>query len=202
MKNSGGRPRSAAIDEAVLASTIRLLNEHGYADLRINDIARESKTAKTTIYRRWPTMIHLVVDAMEHALGQRAFAPTGAIEEDLDRLTEAALKNLTGEGASLMAIALDIHRQNDGDLRTAYRQRVIDPVREQAIALVRGAQQRGELDDKLQPETLVDAVIGSVIYRAAILGEPLSITQTKQLWRDISGYPGSTATSSPGVERP
>lgn len=188
MKNPGGRPRNAEASQAVLTSTIRLLSERGYAGLRINDIAEASGVAKTTIYRRWPTMTHLVVGAMEHALGQRSFEPTGNTEHDLDHLTEVALTSLIGEGESLLAIALDIHHQSDPDLQTAYRRRIIDPIQEQAILLITKAQQHGELDKSCQPEALVDAAIGGIIYRIAILGEPMTINQAKQFWREISQY--------------
>ncbi|MFT3945285.1 MAG: TetR/AcrR family transcriptional regulator [Ancrocorticia sp.] len=188
MKNLGGRPRNAEASQSVLTSTIRLLSEHGYAGLRINDIAEASGVAKTTIYRRWPTMTYLVVDAMEHALGQRSFEPTGNIEQDLDHLTEVALTGLIGEGKSLLAVALDIHHQSDPDLRTTYRRRIIDPIREQAILLVMKAQQQGEIDIERQPEALVDAAIGGIIYRIAILGEPMTIDQAKQFWRAVSRY--------------
>ena len=185
MKNPGGRPRNVAASQAVLTSTISLLSERGYAGLRVNDIAEASGVAKTTIYRRWPTMTHLVVEAMEHALGERSFEPTGNTEQDLDRLAEVALTGLIGEGESLLAVAPDIHRQSDPDLRTAYRRRIIDPIREQAILLVAKAQQQGELDKNRQPEALVDAVIGGLIYRVAILGEPMTIDQAKQFWREM-----------------
>ncbi len=186
MKNPGGRPRNAEASQAVLTTTISLLSERGYARLRVNDIAEASGVAKTTIYRRWPTMTHLVVDAMEHTLGQRSFEPTGNTEKDLDHLTEVALSGLIGEGESLLAAALDIHRQNDSDLRAAYRKRIIDPIREQAILVVKKAQHKGELDKEHRPEALVNAVIGGIVYRIAILGEPVTIDQAKQFWRAIS----------------
>ena len=41
-----------------------LLASHGYAGLRIDEVAASSGVAKTTIYRRWPGLAHLVVAAM------------------------------------------------------------------------------------------------------------------------------------------
>lgn len=185
MRNTGGRPRSASVDDAVLDATIRLLGEHGYAGLRINDIATESKTAKTTIYRRWPSLVHLVVAAMEHALGSREIPSTGNMEADLDSLVEVGLSALIGNGSALLAVALDIHRQSDAALHSAYRQHIIDPLRERAISLLSEAMQRGELTPTEHPENLVDAVIGGLIYRAVVLAEPVSVEQAKDFWRDV-----------------
>lgn len=194
MDKTGGRPRDASVDDAVLVTTISLLGERGYAGLRINDIAEASRTAKTTIYRRWPTLTHLVVAAMKHALGERRFEATGEIEADLDGLIEAGLGFLIDGRSVLLAIALDVHRQDDADLRAAYRRSIIDPMREQAIAIIMAAIKRGDLDEDTQPEVVVDAVIGGFVYRSAILAEPLSLEQAKAFWRSVLNplRPGSS----------
>ncbi len=185
MGRAGGRPRDTSVDDAVLTTTIGLLTDRGYAGLRINDIAEMSKTAKTTIYRRWPTLTHLVVAAMKHALGERRFEASGETEADLDRLIEEGLGLLIDDRSALLAIALDIHRQDDTELRTAYRRSIIDPLRERAIAIVETAIERGELDERTQAGVVVDAVIGGLVYRSAILAEPLSLEQAKAFWRSV-----------------
>ncbi|MEV7972198.1 TetR/AcrR family transcriptional regulator [Cellulomonas sp. NPDC089187] len=173
MSASTGRPRRAGVDETVLAATLDLLATHGYTGLRINDVADAAGVAKTTIYRRWPSLAHLAVAAVERALGDRTTAPTGDPLADLERLVTTAVAGLAANGASLVAIAQDIHRQADPELRSAYRQRIIDPVREPAITLVQSAIDRGLLSAAAQPADLVDAAIGAVLYRVAVLGEPL-----------------------------
>lgn len=157
MKDAPGRPRDAAIDPVVLDTTIRLLGERGYAGLRINDIAEASGAAKTTIYRRWPTLAHLVVAAMERALGERGTPSTPDPVGDLERLVEA------GSGIfapALLGIALDIHRQPDPELRAAYRRRIIDPIRDRAQALIAAGIEQGAIAATASPEQLTDAIIG------------------------------------------
>lgn len=185
MGRAGGRPRDASVDDVVLTTTISLLTERGYAGLRINDIAGRSRTAKTTIYRRWPTLTHLVVAAMKHALGERRFEVSGETEADLDGLVENGLGFLVDGRSALLAVALDIHRQDDAELRAAYRRSLIDPLREQAVAIVETAIERGELDERTQAGVVVDAVIGGLVYRSAILAEPLSLEQVKAFWRSV-----------------
>ena len=98
MAGETGRPRNAAVNDAVLGATVALLGERGYQGLRINDVAERSGVAKTTVYRRWPTLTHLVVAAMEHALGQRDIEPTGNLGTDLDRMIRAGYGALVGGG--------------------------------------------------------------------------------------------------------
>ena len=52
--NPRGRPRDPMIDDKVTTATLTLLAANGYSGLRVDDVARTSGVAKTTIYRRWP----------------------------------------------------------------------------------------------------------------------------------------------------
>ncbi|MFT3799190.1 TetR/AcrR family transcriptional regulator [Microbacterium sp.] len=197
----GGRPRDSKVEAEVLHATVTLLRDRGYASLRINDIAEASGAAKTTIYRRWPTLTHLVVAAMEHAIGDRSFHESGDIAADLDGLIETAFGAFTGEGASLIAVALDIHRQDDPDLRAGYRERIIDPVRQQAITIIDAAKERGALSGSTESEAVVDAVIGGLIYRRAVLAEDVSIEQAKTFWRRVIRVPLSEPQAASGAVR-
>src|SRR4051794_10384858 len=58
-ERSGGRPRSAHIDDAVLKATLRHLAERGYAGMSVNAIAAELGISKPTIYLRWPSKVDL-----------------------------------------------------------------------------------------------------------------------------------------------
>ena len=180
-----GRPRDAAIDEAVLSTTVRLLAERGYAGLRVDDVAATARVAKTTVYRRWPSLAHLAVAAMERALGDRTVTPTGDLLADADRLVEVALTPLAEAGRTLLAAALAIHEHQDAELRTRYRTRIIDPVRDQAVALIRGGVERGQLAPGTDPEALADAVIGGLVYRLVVLGEPVGQEEARSFVRTI-----------------
>jgi len=58
-----GRPRDARIDEAVLDATRELLLELGYAGLSLTAIAERAGTTRPALYRRWPSLDHLVHEA-------------------------------------------------------------------------------------------------------------------------------------------
>ena len=191
--NGTGRPRDPTIDAVVLEATIRLLADRGYAGLRINDIAAASGVAKATIYRRWPTMTHLVISAIERALGDRAIVVTGDFDADLERLVVAGNSVLGDENTALAAIALDIHRQRDPQLRAAYRERVIEPFRAQVVSLIANALDANSISSDASPTDLADAIIGGLIYRVVILGERFSPAQAGDFARSLLNVPGSRA---------
>jgi len=58
--STGGRPRDERIEQDVLAATRELLVEQGYVGLRVAAVAKRAGTTKPAIYRRWPSLPHLV----------------------------------------------------------------------------------------------------------------------------------------------
>lgn len=60
---SPGRPRDQRIDEAVLQAARELLLEVGWAGLSLSAIAQRAGTTRPALYRRWPSLAHLVHEA-------------------------------------------------------------------------------------------------------------------------------------------
>jgi AcrR family transcriptional regulator len=58
-----GRPRSEHARQAILSSTLKLLQHTGFPDLTIEAIAADAGVGKATVYRWWPNKSALVVDA-------------------------------------------------------------------------------------------------------------------------------------------
>src|SRR3954465_11001599 len=61
-RNVGGRPRDAAIDEAIILATRDRRVRDGYSRMTIGDIATDAGVTRPTLYRRWATKFDLVVD--------------------------------------------------------------------------------------------------------------------------------------------
>lgn len=172
-----GRPRNPDVDLRVRQSTLTLLVERGYAGLRIDDIARASGVAKSTIYRRWPSLVLLVLDAVEAALGSRLVPTSEDVEADLAALLRIVLDSLVANpvGWTLPGIGIDLMRQPE--LAAEYRRRFIDPLRDQAVALLGRGIEEGRFARTADPEAIVDALAGLIIYRR-LMGEPPPTLET------------------------
>ncbi len=59
-----GRPRDTRIDEAVLRATVELLEEVGYSRLTIPLVAARAGATPPAVYRRFPTKVELVYEAV------------------------------------------------------------------------------------------------------------------------------------------
>lgn len=186
MTSAVGRPRDTNVDAAVLDATATLLALHGYAGLRINDVVAKTGVAKTTIYRRWPTLVHLAVATMEHLLGERTVPPGTDPRAALEDLVSVGLTSLASAGTSVLPIALDIHAQNDPDLAARYRERIIDPLRDALITTIAQGQEEGSMRAGLPPENLADAIIGGLMYRSAVLHQPITTAQALAFARGVT----------------
>jgi AcrR family transcriptional regulator len=94
----GGRPRDAALDEAIILATRNRLVRDGYSLMTIGDIASDAKVSRPTLYRRWSTKFELVVDALDYgfrkqrdmyAVDLSSMAPREAFTEAVRRLDPA-----------------------------------------------------------------------------------------------------------------
>ncbi|MEV4145634.1 TetR/AcrR family transcriptional regulator [Amycolatopsis sp. NPDC049691] len=94
----GGRPRDAALDEAIILATRERLVRDGYSLMTIGDIAADAKVSRPTLYRRWSTKFDLVVDALDYGFRKQrdsysidlaGMAPREAFTEAVRRLDPA-----------------------------------------------------------------------------------------------------------------
>ena len=175
--SSRGRPRNPDAEGRIMQAVLALLTQKGYSGLRIDDVARLSGVAKTTIYRRWSSLAHLVVDTMAQSIGDRSFTPTHDPVADLRRICVMLTESVSAGANSWLAAALDIHRQPDEELRARYRERIIDPPRRLLTDTLTRVRDAGLLNVTTAPEDLADLLIGGAIYRLAILHTPLDTAQ-------------------------
>lgn len=64
IKNTRGRPRSRASQEAILRAAAELLEDHGFEAMTIEGIAARAKVSKQTVYRWWSSKADVLVEAL------------------------------------------------------------------------------------------------------------------------------------------
>ncbi|GJO47285.1 TetR/AcrR family transcriptional regulator [Mycobacterium marinum] len=88
---SQGRPRDARIDAAVLRATTELLEEIGYARLTIPLVAARAGATPPAVYRRFPTKIELVYEAVFPTPTSTELPLTDGLESGIRALLRAAI---------------------------------------------------------------------------------------------------------------
>lgn len=88
---SPGRPRDSRIDDAVLSATVELLEEIGYTRLTIPLVAARAGATPPAVYRRFPTKIELVYEAVFPNLATLELALSGNLESGVRALIQASI---------------------------------------------------------------------------------------------------------------
>src|SRR5579864_2632103 len=91
-----GRPRDENIDAQVVSTVLQVLRTGGYRAVTIECVARKVGTARTTIYRRWPSKLHLVAYAVLSEMGASPAADTGVLRTDLETAVRTLLRAFAG----------------------------------------------------------------------------------------------------------
>jgi AcrR family transcriptional regulator len=168
---TGGR--SARVREAILAATLDELVETGYAALSMEAVASRAGVHKTTVYRRWPTVDDLLLDALTTWSQEALPVPdTGSIDTDLVALGRELAQVLNdGVGRHIAAFVLTSGLQSPR-LSEATR-RYFDHQALRAVPTVRQAVDRGELPEKCDVNALLTTFRAPLFYRMVTTGDPI-----------------------------
>jgi len=182
---SGGRPRSAAADQAILGTAIRLLAEQGYDAMSIEGVAAAAGVGKTTIYRRYPNKRDLVVAA----LGSVAAILPEQLDSGSARDDILALISDTLVIGFSMAGTFLVKERDEPMLLALFRERVLWPRLELGTQILRRGIERGELRPDIEPEVVLPILVGSTFARH-IAGLPEDEawlgTMVDTVWRGIA----------------
>lgn len=188
-----GRPRSAAIDQAILDAAFSLLHERGYAATAMDAIAARAGVSKATIYRRFRGKPDLAVAALDSRLQLGSLPDSGDTRADLVTLI-SRFQHLMVEVMGMRIFGtLLVEEARHPDLLEAFRTRVVAVRRAAMGEIVTRGIARGELRPDLDAETLMDLVSGAVIVRRIIAGRPPAGYPERlvaALWPGLVASPG------------
>jgi len=147
--------RSARVVTDVLRTTVEIIGEHGFAGLRVDDVAARAGVNKTTIYRRWPTRGDLLIAALTSLSAQPVSAETGHLESDLHAtlMTATTLRSTSvGRGVVRALIA----ERGDPEV-----DRVVQVIKERHRAPARSVLERARRRGDLPRRGAADGARGS-----------------------------------------
>jgi AcrR family transcriptional regulator len=170
-----GRPRDPQVDQAILTATLELLGEDGFDGLSIEAVAARAGVGKTTVYRRWPSKIPLVVDALTAMK-----APTvSAVPDDMPtrealvRAMAGFTKPHEGSAARVLAGLVDAMSRNE-ELAEAVRTVLVAERERGLVAVIERGKARGEIRADVDARVMVDLLGGPVVLRRLITGQPVN----------------------------
>ena len=186
-----GRPRDAAIDEAVLEATLRQLARDGMTALSLASVAAEARTTRPAIYRRWKDKTALVVAAVAHLA--RVAPPSSTGEPFTDLVGELEhFQHCITEAAALPLAGLMMGDGVDPAVRARYTRDIVRPRRTRIRACLDRAVERGQLPADADLPVAGSFLTGSW-YAFALSGttppDDWALRTTTLVWRACGGTP-------------
>lgn len=167
------RRRGRVLHEAIYQATLDELTEVGYAELTMDRVAARAKASKGSLYRRWPSRVELVVDAIRHAVPKFVPAPdTGDLRAELIAQLHQFADHVNGPaGEASRGMIVELMR--NPELREAFQKHLIDPVLAPMMEVLR----RGVVRGDVRPGALTPTIarVGPTLLRQHILlyGPPI-----------------------------
>jgi AcrR family transcriptional regulator len=172
-KRTAGRPRSEKTRRAILKSAFRLLKEHGFADVSMQQIAADAGVSTATLYRWWKNKHEILLEAYLEMMGEllpsrNRLTPLKRLQKYTVRVA-AFLRSENGRVFLKLLMAI----QEDRELYDAFCERVFQPRRAEGCEAVREAMEAGDFPSVVDPDFVIDLLIGPQILRA-LLGKDVT----------------------------
>jgi AcrR family transcriptional regulator len=178
MKETIGKPngRAERSKQAILDATRELLAEEGdVGSLTVEAVAARSGVAKTTIYRRWRDKWELALDAVMIDMLPSFANPVdvGDTRKELITFVNSVVKIWATPpyGSAMRALVSQIATQPE--LAREYRERVVEPRRDQLAPVIERGIRRGDLRPDTDVQLVHEFLVGPILYRLLLSGGPL-----------------------------
>ncbi|WP_406043670.1 TetR/AcrR family transcriptional regulator [Micromonospora sp. NBC_00898] len=168
---SPGRPRSIRADEAIIEATLDLLAEgSGIETLSIEAIAARAGVGKATIYRRWSGKDALLIDALRRLKGVLPQPAGHSVRDDLVLLVGAVGHNIDPRAAKIMpCLVPEVNRSPDN---FQLYQNIIEPRRQLMREVLRRGVADGELRADLDIELTMALLTGPMLIQRMLRWHP------------------------------
>lgn len=170
---SRGRPRSVKVDQDIRTAVRELVAASGYGGLTIEAVADRAGVARTTVYRRHPSVAELILDAFADLVGSRSIPDTGSFASDVEFLALGLVRSLQRSADGPMTRAAVAAAAQAPDVFERAVRPVVAQRRDQVAEIVDRAVGRGEIDPEVG-WSMVEMVIGAIYFRYLVSGDPLT----------------------------
>jgi AcrR family transcriptional regulator len=157
--------KSEARKRQIIEVIVELLREGGGSALTTDAIAARAHTSKATIYRYWPDMVHLFIEAANQIIQLPAIPDLGSFKDELRQLVTARLRAYQSAGADKMFGALVGLAAEDPIFSHHLRDWMVASQMSTNSAIVRRGLARGEIRADVSVAAVMTIIGAPLVYR-------------------------------------
>jgi AcrR family transcriptional regulator len=164
----------------MLQAALEVLDEDGLSGFTMEAVARRAGASKATLYRRWPSVGALLIDAMDATFQPLPVPDTGHVATDVKQLIAAFVGLLEHTPfPRLLAAFIDAAERDPAlaGLHADLTRRRREPL---LVVLARG-RERGQLPADLDLEIVTDLLAGPFFYRRFIAHQQITTELADQV---------------------
>jgi AcrR family transcriptional regulator len=156
-----GRPRSPEVDRSILRAVMKVMARSGYSGMSIEEVAAEAGVSRPTIYLRYPGKAELATAALATYRDRGRPQETGDTHADLVARLRHFRRGVERPFGMAMIGSVLAEEHTTPELLMLFRERVVEPRREELREVLEHAHERGELGEGADAEAAVNMLVGS-----------------------------------------
>ncbi|MEM8620716.1 MAG: TetR/AcrR family transcriptional regulator [Actinomycetota bacterium] len=162
-------PRTQRVCAAILDAATALLREHGPHEVTIARTAERADVARTTIYRHWPDQRSLLLAAIDQlTVPHHDIETTGRLADDVWSALDQLRTRMVKRSVRSMFAAFGAHAARDTAFSDGQRRFALQ-LGAPTCAVLRDAQDRGDLDQSIDCDVESNLLAGAVIHQYVTL---------------------------------
>jgi AcrR family transcriptional regulator len=183
-----GRRLSEDRSDVILDAVLELIEELGYDQLRMQDIADRANVGLSTIYRRWPTKQEVVGAALKCKQEANLWPSTDDPRHNVETVLHDLADNLNGDDGQFV-LGLLATMRSEPEVGAMVRETMLDDLHQHLRAQL--ALALGEDEPDLDMRAAAGPAI--LIYTRAICGQPMDAAATAERLTRLLFAPGPDA---------
>lgn len=166
-----GRPRDPQVDAAILAASLDVLADRGFARFTMEEVATKAGVGKASIYRRFPDKDALIVHTLDHINDDLPPIPEeGAVRDRLSIMMERVRRGFPNSHAGRIMRHVMGESSESPHLVAEFYRRVIAPRHDRIRSVLAEGKAADEFDSDIDVEVAIAALIGSMVFLSTWAG--------------------------------
>lgn len=169
-----GRPRNENLDSKILQATRNIIEKD--ERVSIEAIVQESGASRASVYRRWPSLNHLIANALDEGRKSEVLIDlSGTVKDGFIAMFFGDLSVTHGEDYTMERFRKRMElAMSDPKVQQVYWSSYVEKRRKYPLQALQLAKDRGEIREDVDIDAALDSIYGALYYQFLIRGQDIT----------------------------